>query len=396
MFKIAALRVCLITFTLLFYGANSCLADEITPAQVEQIVKDAILPVMAEYNVPGMAVAITLRGERHCFYYGLAAKDSGQKVTENTLFEIGSVSKTYTATLAAWAQERGALSLYDKVSLRLPGLAGSAFDKISLLELGACTAGGLPLQFPDEVTSEAQMLAYFKNWRPTYAPGTHRLYSNPSVGLLGYLTAKALDKPFIELMEKELFPGLGLCRTYIEVPQNQMGNYACGYSKADRPARVSPGVLDAEAYGIKATAAEVLHFIEANMHGLKLEASLQRAIDTTQAGYFKRNDMTQGLVWEMYAWPVSLEALVMGNSPRVNLRAAEVVKLDPPRSPQADVLINKTGSTNGFGAYVAFVPARRLGIVLLANKNYPTPARVKTAHQILTALEQLPGTTDAH
>ncbi len=240
------------------------------------------------------------------------------------------------------------------------------------------------------------MLAYFKNWRPTYAPGTHRLYSNPSVGLLGYLTAKALDKPFIELMEKELFPGLGLCRTYIEVPQNQMGNYACGYSKADRPARVSPGVLDAEAYGIKATAAEVLHFIEANMHGLKLEASLQRAIDTTQAGYFKRNDMTQGLVWEMYAWPVSLEALVMGNSPRVNLRAAEVVKLDPPRSPQADVLINKTGSTNGFGAYVAFVPARRLGIVLLANKNYPTPARVKTAHQILTALEQLPGTTDAH
>lgn len=153
MFKIAALRVCLITFTLLFYGANSCLADEITPAQVEQIVKDAILPVMAEYNVPGMAVAITLRGERHCFYYGLAAKDSGQKVTENTLFEIGSVSKTFTAALAAWAQERGALSLYDKVSLRLPGLAGSAFDKISLLELGACTAGGLPLQFPDEVTS---------------------------------------------------------------------------------------------------------------------------------------------------------------------------------------------------------------------------------------------------
>ena len=196
-------------------------------------------------------------------------------------------------------------------------------------------------------------------------------------------------------MEKELFPGLGLSHTYIKVPRSQMDNYACGYSKADKPVRVSAGVLDSEAYGIKATALDVLRFIEANLHGLKLDDDLQRAIDTTHAGYFKREDMTQGLVWEMYAWPVSLEALVAGNSPRVNLKPAEVVRLDPPRPPQKDVLINKTGSTNGFGAYVAFVPAGRIGIVLLANKNYPTPARVKAAYQILTALNSLLETNGA-
>jgi CubicO group peptidase (beta-lactamase class C family) len=50
-------------------------------------------------------------------------------------------------------------------------------------------------------------------------------------------------------------------------------------------------------------------------------------------------------------------------------------------------LINKTGSTNGFSTYVAFVPARKLGVVLLANKRHPIDARVKTAHQILTHLE---------
>jgi beta-lactamase class C len=46
-------------------------------------------------------------------------------------------------------------------------------------------------------------------------------------------------------------------------------------------------------------------------------------------------------------------------------------------------LFNKTGSTNGFGAYAAFVPSRRVGIVLLANRNVPIPARIDAAHRLL-------------
>jgi len=69
------------------------------------------------------------------------------------------------------------------------------------------------------------------------------------------------------------------------------------------------------------------------------------------------------------------------------LEAQPVTALQPPQPASPDVLINKTGSTNGFGAYAAFVPGRRIGIVLLANRNLPIPARVEAAYRILQALD---------
>ena len=63
-----------------------------------------------------------------------------------------------------------------------------------------------------------------------------------------------------------------------------------------------------------------------------------------------------------------------------------VTALTPPLAPQSDVLIHKTGSTGGFGAYALFSPARKTGIVMLANKGYPGAARVTAAYRILSEL----------
>ncbi|MCY1181495.1 Beta-lactamase [compost metagenome] len=97
--------------------------------------------------------------------------------------------------------------------------------------------------------------------------------------------------------------------------------------------------------------------------------------------------MTQDLIWEQYSYPAALDALVQGNGSRMALESHAVTAIEPPLPPQKAVWVNKTGATDGFGAYVAFVPEKQLGIVLLANKNYPNEERVKLAYRILGELE---------
>src|SRR5262249_5737034 len=156
------------------------------------------------------------------------------------------------------------------------------------------------------------------------------------------------------------------------------------------PIRVTPGVLDAEAYGVKTTAADMIRLVEANIEanrdGAGLDAKLRFAITAPHTGYYRVGDMTQGLGWEMYAYPTTLDRLLAGNSADMARNAHAVTQLTPPAPPRPDVLLNKTGSTNGFGAYAAFVPQARIGVVMLANRNFPIADRVTAAHAILAGL----------
>ncbi len=361
-------------------------ADDIG-SRLRRAADEAIVPVMKTYKVPGMAVAVTVQGRRYVFNYGVASVESGNKVDDATLFEIGSISKTFTATLASYARETGALSFSDSPGKYLPDLAGSAFDKVSLLHLATYTAGGLPLQFPDGVTQK-NAIAYYRDWHPDHAPGTHRRYSNPSIGLFGYAAAASMGAPFDDLMERKLFPMLKLSDTYIHVPEKRMPDYAYGYSKAGKPVRVSAGAMDSEAYGVKTSASDLIRFVEDNMDGGGVDdATLRHAITATHTGYYRVGGMTQGLGWEMYDYPVELDGLLAGNSPEISYKSNAVEALDPPAKPREDAWINKTGSTGGFGAYAAFVPERRMGVVILANKAYPIPDRVRAAYRIMTALD---------
>ncbi|NSZ85387.1 beta-lactamase [Agrobacterium tumefaciens] len=355
-------------------------------ARLKAITDAAIKPVMEKNGIPGLAVGISVDGENHVFTYGLMSKTTGQPVTPQTLFELGSISKTFTVTLSTYAETQGKLSLSGKVEDYLPSMKGKPFGDVTLMHLGTHTAGGFPLQVPDNVKTEPQLLAYLKAWKPAYKAGTHRTYANPSIGMLGYVTAKAMGQSYDSAMQDVLFPALGLKSTFTMVPKAKMVDYAQGYKRTGEPARMTPAILSSEAYGVRSTATDMIRFVNANMGLEKLDGKLQQAIANTHTGYFSVGAMTQDMIWEQYAYPAALKTLIETNSGAL-LKTVPVSEISPPMKPRGDVFINKTGSTNGFGAYVAFIPEQKLGIVILANKNYPNEDRVAVAYEILNGLK---------
>ena len=79
---------------------------------------------MREHGIAGMAVAVFADGEAHYFSYGVASMATAVPISADTLFEIGSLSKTYTATLAALASAEGKLDLQAPARRYQPAMAG--------------------------------------------------------------------------------------------------------------------------------------------------------------------------------------------------------------------------------------------------------------------------------
>jgi beta-lactamase class C len=385
--EIKKLAILLIACGLLTRATLPANASASPPRDSIRAIVDATIPaLMTRDGIPGMAVAVTVNGKAYEFDYGAAALHPRVPVTAGTLFEIGSVSKTFTATLASLADVRGNLSLSDRTARYLPELDGTPFGNVKLLSLGTHTPGGLPLQFPDDVATQDDAIAYFKRWHPTYAEGTYRTYANPGIAMLGLIAAKSMGGDFRSLMQQQLFPSLGLTHTFIQIPESERANYAWGYEDGDQPIRMKGGALSDEAYGVRTNASDMIRFIQENIDGSDLSPMVAQALVQTHTGYFQAGPMTQDLIWEQYPYPVTLASLQEGNSAKTIFDPQPVKAIAPPEPPKRDVWINKTGSTNGFATYVAFVPSRRVGIVLLANRDYPIPDRVSAAYAILEAI----------
>lgn len=304
-------------------------------------------------------------------------------MSEHTIFELGSVSKTFAATLASYSELNGTLSLDDTADKYVPYLKNSAIGNTKLISLGTYSAGGLPLQVPENIENNKELLQYYKSWQPKFPIDSTRLYSNASIGLFGHISALSMNDDYTKLIENTVLPSLKMTNTFVNVPSGKMKDYVFGYNKAGEPIRVNPGMLDAEAYGIKSTSADMTRFMAANMGLVTVDAQMQQALENNRKGYYQTKYFTQGLAWEMYSLPTALQMLLDGNSTEVILNPQAIQVNEPPTPMLNDVWVNKTGSTNGFGAYIAYLPAKKTGIVILANKNYPNTERVKAAYTIL-------------
>lgn len=376
--------------TLMAVTAKPGWAGERTDFEAVQAIMDTAAPrIMKKHGIPGLALAVTVDGQRRFYNYGVASKTGGEPVTGETLFEIGSISKTFTALMAAKAQAEGRLSLSGPVSQCLTTLQGGAFDQITLENLATQTSG-LPLFLSGEIKTRPHFLKFCADWKPPFPAGAQRVYSNPGIALLGLATAEGTGDTFAGLAEKGLFPELGLTGVYINIPDEKKKDYARGYDKKNNPARLRPNVLAEEAYAVKASTTGLIEYLEAYMGLKELNPELRKALDETMIGRYEVGGMHQALVWEYYKPGAGLTVMLRGGSDDLIYKPNPVTRLPKAGEPDREAVYNKTGSTAGFAGYAVFVPARRTGLVLLSNRPFPIEARVRLAYEVLTVLKAIP------
>ncbi|EXB85195.1 beta-lactamase family protein [Acinetobacter baumannii 299505] len=370
----------------LFIFSTSIYADN-TPKdqEIKKLVDQNFKPLLEKYDVPGMAVGVIQNNKKYEMYYGLQSVQDKKAVNSSTIFELGSVSKLFTATAGGYAKNKGKISFDDTPGKYWKELKNTPIDQVNLLQLATYTSGNLALQFPDEVQTDQQVLTFFKDWKPKNPIGEYRQYSNPSIGLFGKVVALSMNKPFDQVLEKTIFPELGLKYSYVNVPKTQIQNYAFGYNQENQPIRVNPGPLDAPAYGVKSTLPDMLKFINANLNPQKYPADIQRAINETHQGFYQVNTMYQALGWEEFSYPATLQTLLDSNSEQIVMKPNKVTAISKEPSVK---MYHKTGSTNGFGTYVVFIPKENIGLVMLTNKRIPNEERIKAAYAVLNAIKK--------
>ncbi|EMC3399626.1 ADC family extended-spectrum class C beta-lactamase [Acinetobacter baumannii] len=376
---------CLLLSPLFIFSTSIYAGNTPKDQEIKKLVDQNFKPLLEKYDVPGMAVGVIQNNKKYEMYYGLQSVQDKKAVNSSTIFELGSVSKLFTATAGGYAKNKGKISFDDTPGKYWKELKNTPIDQVNLLQLATYTSGNLALQFPDEVKTDQQVLTFFKDWKPKNSIGEYRQYSNPSIGLFGKVVALSMNKPFDQVLEKTIFPVLGLKHSYVNVPKTQMQNYAFGYNQENQPIRVNPGPLDAPAYGVKSTLPDMLSFIHANLNPQKYPADIQRAINETHQGRYQVNTMYQALGWEEFSYPATLQTLLDSNSEQIVMKPNKVTAISKEPSVK---MYHKTGSTTGFGTYVVFIPKENIGLVMLTNKRIPNEERIKAAYAVLNAIKK--------
>jgi CubicO group peptidase (beta-lactamase class C family) len=212
----------------------------------------------------GLAIGVWQRGVRRVFAYGAAAP--------NSLFEIGSISKTFTGLVLARMVEQGKARFDEPVRVLLPAgtVRKPAGREISLIDLVTHHSGLPPmptnLSHPCGEYGPGDLYAYLAKHGLEKPPEAFFRYSNLGVGLLGQALAVRGGMSYPDLLRQEVSGPLGLSDTVVLLSSEQTRRFMHGYDAEHRP--IHPCDLDAMAGagGIRSTAGDLLTYLEANLH----------------------------------------------------------------------------------------------------------------------------------
>lgn len=233
----------------------------------------------------GISVGLIQKKEVQTFNYGEIAKKSNIKPTTDTVFEIGSMTKTFTAILSVQLQNEGVLSLDEPITKFLPELQNSIFDKnnITVHHLLTHTSGisefSLKIFISQMLsiisTGKSRVTEYeydtkrFLNYLSTLklknSPGSTWMYSNLGFGLVGKILERITGNSYEALVKNRICKVLDMNDTGIDVFESHKNRLAAGYSFRNKHTDYWNVPAIEAAASLRSTTSDMIKFLKANL-----------------------------------------------------------------------------------------------------------------------------------
>ncbi|RAJ32184.1 serine hydrolase [Pedobacter cryoconitis] len=260
-------------------------------------------------NAVGLSIGVFKDGQTYTYGYGTAQKNKDMLPDANTIFEIGSISKTFTAQLLAYYVNAGKISLTDPITKYLPDsvAANPELQKIKIVNLSNHTSGlarlpeNLLSKNPDAANpykyyTKELLFSYLKSCKLASVPGEVYSYSNMGTGLLGVILERISGKTYAELLKEIITDPLKMNSTFQHLTPESAKRFTKVYNKETKEVKAWDFDALVGAGGLRSTVNDMLIYAENNIESKHTE--LAKAFALTHQVTFSKEPMV-GLGWHI-------------------------------------------------------------------------------------------------
>lgn len=256
------------------FSAAVLTAAPLSPADLDQ----EVAPLLEQRLVQAVSLGVVQPTGTIAKHFGQLSPANATAPTDDTAYEIGSLTKVFTALLLADAVVRGEVTLATPLTRLLPAdvvLPAGAGERITLQMLATHTSGlpRIPPEIPtDDYTNpyarytEADLWTTLRHLKLDFEPGTRASYSNLAAGLLGTLLARQAGCTYEELLRTRLLVPLGMTHTSVQLDPAQRARVAPPFTADGQPWHAWDFAALAGAGGVRSTLADLMRFADALLH----------------------------------------------------------------------------------------------------------------------------------
>lgn len=311
-------------------------------------------------NGSNAAIVIGLVDPNGTQFYGYGKMSNANQTTvdKNTVFGIGSITKSFTTLLLADMANRGIVNLNDPIkkylppTVKIPSYNGL---EITLEDLATHTSGlphdppNMPLNGPGfQKYTREQLYQALSSIKLTSAPGSKYHYSNFGMALLGNILSSKAGMPYEQLVINRILNVLGMNSTSITLSDTLKSRFAIGHRNGRELPTIDNPLPYAPVGGIRSTAFDMVKYLSANMDLTKsnlstaMRISHQPRFNTNLTGFSGHSRIYIGLAW---------------------FTTAPVGRIDT----SGNKIIWDNGQFNGYNGFIGFNPNKQRGVVILCS-----------------------------